>query len=98
MRSLTGSKLAPVSTLLGTLSKNKRLLVVFTVLASLIVLHGVYQTKAIVPRLSNHFDGTKLRNWIPGSSNFFTGTQAKKEKIVHPIPKLMADAQTKFKK
>ena len=75
------------------LPKNKRLLVTFTVLVGLIILYGVHQTQAIVDR-------TKPQHWVPRSSNFFTGTQTqtRKERIVHPIPKLMADAQTKFKK
>ena len=98
MPSSTSSKLAPVGALRATLSKNKRLLVAFTVLAGLIILHGAHHTRAIVPQLSSTFGSTKLQDWIPGSSNFFTGTQTTKEKIVHPIPKLMADAQTKFKK
>jgi hypothetical protein len=81
-----------------TLSKNKRLLITLTVLIGLIILHGAHQTEAIVPKLSSN-DGTKPQHWIPRSPNFFTGTRTQtKERIVHPIPKLMAGAQRKFKK
>ena len=92
-----GSKRRLVGTLRSALSntQNKRLLVTLTVLVGLIILHGAHRTR---PQSSSNFDGTKLQDWIPGSSNFFMGTQIKEEKIVHPIPKLMADAQTKFKK
>ena len=86
----------PLRALLGTLSTTKRLLVAFAVLAGLIILLGAHQTEAVVPQLSGNFDASKLQDWIPGSSSFFMGTR-KKETIVHPIPKLMADAQTKFK-
>jgi hypothetical protein len=94
----TSSKPTPVGALLSTLLVNKRLLIAFVVLAGLIILLGTHQTEAVVPQLSGSFDASKLQNWIPGSSNFLMGTQRKKEVIVHPIPKLMGDAQTKFKK
>ena len=87
----------PVWALLGTLFTGKRLLLVFAVLACLIILFGTQRTQAVVPQLSANFGtSSKLQDWIPGSSNFFAGTRIK-ETIVHPIPKLMADAQTKFK-
>ena len=88
----------PVLALLGTLFTSKRLLLVLAVLACLIILFGTQQTQAVVPQLSANFDtSSKLQDWMPASSNFFTGTRIKKETIVHPIPKLMADAQMKFK-
>ena len=78
---------------LGTLFTSKRLLVV--VFACLVILFGTPRTQ--VPQLTANFDTpSKLQDWIPGSSTFFPGTRIK-EVIVHPIPKLMADAQTKFK-
>ena len=57
------------------------------------------QAHAVVSQLSGNFDtsASKLRDWIPSSSHFFKVTQRKKETVVHPIPKLMADAQTEFK-
>jgi len=97
MSSPTSSKPVPVWALLGTLL-NKRLLVAFAVLAVLIILLGTQQTQAVAPQMSSTFDApSKLQDWMPGTSHFFMGTRTK-EIIVHPIPKLMAEAQTKFKK
>jgi hypothetical protein len=73
------------------------MLAAITVFAGLVILLGTNQTEAVVPQLSGTFDASKLQDWIPGSSSFFTSTQPKKETIIHPIPKLMGAAQTKFK-
>jgi hypothetical protein len=92
----TSSKPAPVWTFRGML---KRLLVIFAVLACLMFVPRLEQTQEVVSQLSGNFDASSLQDWIPRSSHFFKATQTSmKERIVHPIPKLMAEAQTKFKK
>jgi len=96
MSSPTSSKLALVGAPLGTLSTNKLLLVIFAALTCLIILLGAHQTQAVIPELLGNFGASNPQDWIPGSSYFFGSTQSKT--VVHPIPKLMADAQTKFKK
>ena len=100
MTSPTSSKPALVWAHYGTLSTNKRLLVIFAVLACLMIGLRPIQTQAVVSQLSGNFESSasNLQDWIPRSSHFFKMTQSKKETIVHPIPKLMAEAQTKFKK
>ena len=99
MPSPTSSKPASVWGLYGTLLTSKRLLVIFAVLACLIIVVRPHQTQAVVSQLSGNFNtsSSKLEDWIPRPSHFFKVTQSKKEAIVHPIPKLMAEAQTKFK-
>ena len=88
MLSSTSSKPA----LLGALSTKRRLLVAFAGLLVLIILLGTHH-------VSHQSSSTsKLQSWIPGYSKFLTSTRIKKKIVVHPIPKLMAGAQTKFKK
>jgi hypothetical protein len=78
------------------MSINKRLLVIFAVLAGLIILFGALHTQAVVPKLLGSVGASKLQDWIPKPSDFFKATQRKT--IIHPIPKLMAEAQGKFVK
>ena len=88
---------APVSAILGMMVTNKRLLVIFAVLAGLIILFGMHhQKQVVVPRRLGDFGASKLQDWIPMSTYFFKTTQGKT--IIHPIPRLMANAQAKFKK
>ena len=98
MPSSTSSKLALIGALFRILSMNKRLFVAFIVLVGLVILLRTHPTQAVVSQLSASFGASNLQDWIPGSSDLFKATQSKQEIIVHPIPKLMADAQTKFKK
>ena len=92
----TSSKPAPIGAILDMALKNKRLLVIFAVLAGLIILFGARRKQAVVPKRLGNFGASRLPDWIPGPSDFFKTTQRKT--IIHPIPKLMANAQAKFKK
>jgi hypothetical protein len=78
------------------MSTDKRLLVILAVLLSLVILFVTNQRQAVVPHVLGNAGASKLQDWIPAPSDFFKATQHKS--VIHPIPKLMADAQAKFKK
>ena len=82
--------------MLGMVLTNKRLLVIVAVLAGLIILFGTHQKQAVVPKRLRNVGASRLQDWIPGPPDFFKTTQRKT--IIHPIPRLMANAQAKFKK
>ena len=78
------------------MSTNKRLLIIFAALVGLVILFRTHQTQEDGPRFLRHFGASKLQEWIPEPSNFFKATQSKT--VIHPIPKLMIEAQAKFRK
>jgi hypothetical protein len=74
---------------------NKRLFVTLVVVVGIVILLRTYSTQVVVSQCSATLDASKLKDWIPGSSE---ATRSRGGILVHPITKLMVDAQTKFNK